>query len=282
MIGTEKLASKRDDLQLRGRSGRQGDPGLSLFFTSLEDEVVIKYGLPWIHEYYDKNKDFDWDQPRQLTKRKIRRALEGAQKMSDHASQKERESSLEFDESLRIQREIIYAQRDELINSQEIYDVEKIITAQIDKFLQQHPMLDKFTLSRYIYTNLSYHHDGDFSQLDLTKPVLVKKYLLDIAKKELAIKSNQLANQTEIANFYRTAILRSIDACWIEEVDNLQQLRTVVRSRVTAQRQPMYEYHREAFRSYQKMKEAIQQKIVKNLLLSSVVKTKKGNVIYFV
>lgn len=282
VIGTEKLASKRDDLQLRGRSGRQGDPGLSLFFTSLEDEVVIKYGLPWIHEYYDKNKDFDWDQSRQLTKRKIRRALEGAQKMSDHASQKERESSLEFDESLRIQREIIYTQRDELINSQEIYDVEKIITAQIDKFLQQHPMLDKFTLSRYIYTNLSYHHDGDFSQLDLTKPVLVKKYLLDIAKKELAIKSNQLANQTEIANFYRTAILRSIDACWIEEVDNLQQLRTVVRSRVTAQRQPMYEYHREAFRSYQKMKEAIQQKIVKNLLLSSVVKTKKGNVIYFV
>lgn len=59
VIGTEKLASKRDDLQLRGRSGRQGDPGMSLFFTSLEDEVVIKHGLTWGHKYYDKNKDFD-------------------------------------------------------------------------------------------------------------------------------------------------------------------------------------------------------------------------------
>ena len=282
VIGTEKLASKRDDLQLRGRSGRQGDPGMSLFFTSLEDEVVIKHGLTWVHKYYDKNKDFDWDQPRLLTKRKFRRALENAQKASDNEGQKGRETSLEFDESLRMQREIIYQQRNELINAQGGYDVEKIITDQIERFISTHPKLDAFTLSHYIFSNLTYHYQGDITQVDLTNANAVKEHLLGIAREELALKKGQLANQAEVANFYRTAILRAIDACWIEEVDNLQQLRTVVSSRSLAQRQPMYEYHKEAFRSYGKMKADVYQKIVKNLLLSSVVKTKKGNVIYFV
>lgn len=282
VIGTEKLASKRDDLQLRGRSGRQGDPGLSLFFTSLEDEVVIKHGLTWLHEYYDKHKDFDWKEPRQLTKRKFRRALENSQKQSDNAGKKGRENSLEFDESMRIQREIIYKQRNELIEASEVYDVEKIITEQIDNFLKAHTELDEFTLERYIYGNLTYHYSGEFTGLDLTNKLAVKKQLLVLATNELNRKKQQLNNEEELANFYRTSILRAIDSCWIEEVDNLQQLRTIVSSRSMAQRQPMYEYHKEAFQSYNRMKESVHQKIVKNLLLSTVVKTENGNVIDYV
>ncbi|ETA73397.1 accessory Sec system translocase SecA2 [Ligilactobacillus equi] len=283
VIGTEKLQSQREDLQLRGRAGRQGDPGLSQFFVSLEDEVVIKYGSKWIHEYYEEHRAFDWDEPRQLTKRKILKAIQGAQEACDSEGVKSRKSSLEFDESSQIQRRLVYRQRDALIEQAENldFDIMGLIRQDIQEFLKNKP--DAYEIERYIFDNLSY--DFDINRLDkitVKDRAQVEAFLLQIAQEQLELKSQQLEDEVEVKNFYRLAILKAIDTCWVEEVDNLQQLRTVVDSRQIAQRNPIYEYHKEAIISYNKMRIDIRHLIVQNLLLSRVVyNPKKGNSIYF-
>lgn len=110
----------------------------------------------------------------------------------------------------------------------------------------------------------------------------MRDLLQGIAQKELQVKKEQLNTPQEIFNFYRLSLLKAIDNCWIEEVDNLQQLRAVVFGRQYAQRNPLFEYHREAARSFRQMKEDLQTQAVKNLLLSSIVKEENGNLsVYF-
>lgn len=282
VIGTERMDNERMDLQMRGRSGRQGDPGFSQFFVSLEDDLVVKNGDEWSQKYLKKHQTKrEANQPKELSGRKFGKLIKHAQMKSENMGRQSRKTTLEYDESVKVQREMIYAQRDELIyGSQEDFNIWEMIEKSICDFLEKEENLTELVVKRFIFDNLSYHSRLIHAIDDFTDEESVREGLLRIAKDEWQQKVDFLEQDFE--QFQRTAILKAIDEAWIEEVDYLQQLKTVVSARTTAQRNPIFEYHKDALSSYERMKQEVYRLLVRNILLSEVSYNKKGEVeIYF-
>lgn len=285
VIGTEKMASKRIDQQLQGRAGRQGDPGTSQFYVSLEDDVVIKHGARWLQKYYKKRRwQMDPAHPKEITTAKFRRAIAQAQEASDSADRQQRRKSLEMDESAQIQRQLIIGERNRLLYSEKVdLDLPAILRAEFTRFFTTHPQLTVDQLVRYILDNVTYQYFDRPTTLALADQATVVNYLMKIAQAELARKQASFANAEEENDFYRIVVLKAIDECWVEEIDGLTQLQTIVASRSTAQRNPLYEYHKEALRSYNEMRHDLYHRITRHLLMSTIDINKKGEKqIYFV
>ncbi|WP_159796556.1 accessory Sec system translocase SecA2 [Streptococcus halichoeri] len=285
VLGTERMANSRIDWQLRGRAGRQGDPGMSQFFVSLEDDLLIKQGPKWLGTYFDKNnhtKRANYGLP--LTGRRFRRAIKQAQLRSEDQAASMRYQTVQFDEALRIQRKLVYGLREELIHKERTVgqEVAKVIKEMAHSFATKRKDRSKGTLKRHILENYSYHFkhfpDGFNPASDqAVEALLWRLYTEEMTKKQKLLKSK--ASQEE---FFRLCVLKAIDSSWIEEVDHLQQLKTVVTSRAFAQRNSMYEYYQEAFRSYEKMAGAVKEEIVRHVMLSTILVTKDGErSIYF-
>ncbi|MFR0552371.1 accessory Sec system translocase SecA2 [Ligilactobacillus salivarius] len=273
VIGTELMPSKRTELQLRGRSGRQGDPGFSQFFVSLEDDVVIDSGPKWVHKYLKKHRNDNPDSPRELKSLRFRWAMKRTQKQHDNQGYNNRKQTMDYDESSKKQRNLIYSQRDKLIseNGRFKFNAEKFILKYLDGYLAKHKAdFTRNELSRLIFDNLSYTYNGVPDNFPITDKAEIKKLLHQIVKQKLREKEAKLENVEEIERFYRLSVLKAIDTGWVEEVDNLQQLRSVVESRSSAQRNPVYEYHKEASKSFEKMQEYINKLIVQNIMLSVI------------
>ena len=285
VIGTEKMASKRIDQQLQGRAGRQGDPGTSQFYVSLEDDVVIKHGARWLQKYYKKRRrQMDPAHPKEITTTKFRRAIAQAQEASDSADRQQRRKSLEMDESAQIQRQLIIGERNRLLYGEKVdLDLPAILRAEFTRFFTTHPQLTVDQLVRYILDNVTYQYFDRPTTLALADQATVVNYLMKIAQAELARKQASFANAEEENDFYRIVVLKAIDECWVEEIDGLTQLQTIVASRLTAQRNPLYEYHKEALRSYNAMRHDLYHRITRHLLMSTIDINKKGEKqIYFV
>ncbi|ARU20072.1 accessory Sec system translocase SecA2 [Ligilactobacillus salivarius] len=272
VIGTELMPSKRTELQLRGRSGRQGDPGFSQFFISLEDDTVIKSGPKWLYKYFKKHRNDNPAEPRELKQFRIRKAVQRAQKSHDNQGFMERKQTLDYDESSKMQRNLIYSQRNELIDSdvEFKFDAEKFVMNYLDEYLKEHKTWTRNELSRFIFDNLSYTYSGVPMDFPIDQLEEVRKLLHDIVKQSLEKKREDLDSVDEVIRFYRLSVLKAIDTGWIEEVDNLQQLRTVVSNRATAQRNPVFEYHKEAERSFKRMQKFVNRLIVQNIMLSVI------------
>ena len=273
VIGTELMPSKRTELQLRGRSGRQGDPGFSQFFVSLEDDVVIDSGPKWVHKYFKKHRNDNPDSPRELKSLRFRWAMKRTQKQHDNQGYNNRKQTMDYDESSKKQRNLIYSQRDELIseNGRFKFNAEKFILKYLDGYLAKHKAdFTRNELSRLIFDNLSYTYNGVPDNFPITDKAEIKKLLHQIVKEKLREKEAELENVEEIERFYRLSVLKAIDTGWVEEVDNLQQLRSVVESRSSAQRNPVYEYHKEASKSFERMQEYVNKLIVQNIMLSVI------------
>lgn len=135
VIGTERMESQRIDLQIRGRSGRQGDPGMSKFFVSLEDDVIKKFGPSWVHKKYKDYQVQDMTQPEVLKGRKYRKLVEKAQHASDSAGRSARRQTLEYAESMNIQRDMIYKERNRLIDGSR--DLEDVVVDIIERDIQK-------------------------------------------------------------------------------------------------------------------------------------------------
>lgn len=283
VIGTERMTSKRIDLQLRGRSGRQGDPGFSQFFVSLEDDIVMKRGSDRIHKYYERfadqiNLTATDLQPRELTQHRFKMVVNKAQFSEESQGRISRLNALEFDESMRIQRTLVYRERNRLLRISNSLDNEiKAATIRaIEHFLKEQEKLTPDLLKRYILDNINYNLKSDDPIFEIKKYGDVKKYLVQMVQKELQNKKKAIGSTTQALNFQRVCILKAIDFSWIEQVDNLQQLRLVVIDRKFSQRNPLYEYQKEAILSYKNMRNQIDQLILKNLMLSSIKREKNG------
>ncbi|MBL1058525.1 accessory Sec system translocase SecA2 [Ligilactobacillus salivarius] len=272
VIGTELMPSKRTELQLRGRSGRQGDPGFSQFFISLEDDTVIKSGPKWLYKYFKKHRNDNPAEPRELKQFRIRKAVQRAQKSHDNQGFMERKQTLDYDESSKMQRNLIYSQRNELIDSNADFkfDAEKFVMNYLDEYLKEHKTWTRNKLSRFIFDNLSYTYSGVPLDFPIDQLEEVRKLLYSIVKQSLEEKRAELDSVDEVIRFYRLSVLKAIDTGWVEEVDNLQQLRTVVSNRSTAQRNPVFEYHKEAERSFKRMQKFVNKLIVRNIMLSVI------------
>lgn len=279
VIGTELMPSRRVDLQLRGRSGRQGDPGMSKFFLSLEDEIVLEYGPKWVHKYfenYESKKKKRYGEA--LSPKRFRKAVVQSQKAADSKGESARASTVAFEQSITVQREKVYSERNRLIfeNVDLAEEIKAIASESITNFIDQEKNLTQEELRRYILDNFTYKFRYFPPDFDVSDDEQVEELLMDIYNQELDAKTQLLRTDEDVANFYRLSVLKAIDSLWIEEVDALQQLKSVVSSRSIAQRDPMQEYHKEALISYETMRQNIKDQVVKNIMLSVVNIDKNG------
>ncbi|MBZ1353058.1 accessory Sec system translocase SecA2 [Streptococcus sp. LPB0406] len=272
VIGTERMNSKRIDLQIRGRSGRQGDPGLSKFFVSLEDDVIKKFGPPWVHKMY---KDYTVNQqisPEPLEGRRYRKLVEKAQKASDSAARSSRSQTLEYAESMNIQREMVYSQRNRLIDGTEDLDgfVVDVLDEFVRKSLSEEPFESREELYHFIVKNISFLYHAVPRELDMTDKDAIKLVLETTVQKSLQEKRTLLETLDLFSHFQRLALLKAIDDNWVEQVDYLQQLSLAIGGQSAAQKNPIVEYYQEAYNGFEEMKKQVKKDMVRNLLLSRV------------
>lgn len=280
VIGTERMESQRIDLQIRGRSGRQGDPGLSKFFVSLEDAVIKKFGPSWVHRMYKEYSVADITQPQVLKGRKYHRLVEKAQNASDSASRANRQRTLEYAESMNIQRDLIYKERNRLINGER--DLRDVLSEMIDEYIEtilSENIKTREELFHYLVTNISFNIRELPLDLVIEDEQELRNFLIQIINNELNDKKNLLEPHDLYDHFLRISMLKAIDDNWVEQVDYLQQLMMAIGGQTASQTNPIVEYYREAYMGFETMKEQIRSDMVRNILMGLVQMGPKGEIV---
>ncbi len=264
VIGIGRMSNIRQERQARGRAGRQGDPGFSRFFVSIQDEVV-KHSALIDSEKYEDGKKY-------ISKRKLKRVINSAQKLGEEMAVSSRQMAMDYDKVMQRQRELIYDTRNRLLDGEAVLNEEKILAIASQngsRFLEQAEHVDMMMLNRYLLDHISYRLDDSLNQIDISDKAKVLEILLNRVKEGLAEQKEKLGEEA-MNNFMRIATLQAIDDAWVEEVDYLQQLQAAVGGRALAQRNPVYEYQRDALESFRKMEKTILTDVVRNILLSDV------------
>ena len=264
VIGIGRMANVRLERQARGRAGRQGDPGTSRFFVSLQDETVLSNGSKKLEKYIEDKK--------YISKHRRKKLINKSQELREEFSVLSRKRAVSYDQVMQRQREIIYTARDQLLSGREVQTEQILEMAgrNIKDFLYSGTELDRQSLNRYILDHITYRLDDEMSGISLEDPASIEDDLLKKVKRGLFEQEERLGSRGRMNECMRVAILNAIDQAWVEQVDYLQQLQTAVSGRASAQRNVVYEYHKEAFLSFQKMERTILNNAVRNILLSSV------------
>lgn len=284
VIGTERMENQRIDLQIRGRSGRQGDPGISKFFISLEDDLLRKWGPDWLKKFY---KDYSTEEvqqhPVQLGQSRFRDLVAKAQRASESSAKMSRRMTLEYAQCMKIQREITYAERNSLIQAEERIDEEisRVLSQVIHQAAYEQSYETRADLYRFILDHFSYHAERIPYDFDIYSPEKIVELLQDIAEQELQAKKAYLKSDKLFTHFQRVSVLKAIDENWVEQVDYLQQLKTALSGQHFSMKNPLVEYYQEAYDGFEYMKERMKQQIVKNLLMSELALNPKGEVIMY-
>ncbi|VTT24794.1 accessory Sec system translocase SecA2 [Streptococcus gordonii] len=284
VIGTERMENHRIDLQIRGRSGRQGDPGISKFFISLEDDLLKKWGPDWIKNFYRdySSEDFE-NNPILLKQRRFKRLVSKAQKASESNAKLSRRLTLEYAQSLKIQRELTYAERNRLL--EDTNEMEEEINRVLEYVIQQVAYEQSFENRADFYRFILHHFSNRAERIpqefDIHSSKEVSYLLQSIAVQELLAKKSYLKSDKLYSQFQRLAILKAIDENWVEQVDYLQQLRTALSGQHFSMKNPLVEYYQEAYDGFEYMKKRMKHQIVKNLLMSELALNPKGEVVMY-
>lgn len=279
VIGTERHESRRIDNQLRGRSGRQGDVGESQFYLSLEDDLMKRFGSDRTREML-KNLSktaSDSDEDLAIQSKMLTRQVEAAQKRVEGNNYDSRKSVLEYDEVMREQREIMYAQRQQIINEEDnLTDIVKgMIVRTIEREVEAHTDGDKknWDLKGLLTFAVNVLVDTDTITLaDLenkTAPELVQ-FLVDKAMAVYETKILQFQVKEHILQFEKLVILRVVDQEWTEHIDEMDHLRQSVSLRSYAQTNPLTEYQNEGFDRFNAMIRTIEFEVSRIILKSNI------------
>ncbi|MCR4611979.1 MAG: accessory Sec system translocase SecA2 [Lachnospiraceae bacterium] len=266
VIGVGRMSNIRQERQTRGRAGRQGDPGFSKFFVSLEDEVMNNFDVEKYEPYIEGQK--------KISQFKIKRIVNKSQKITEERARDSRKKALDYDLVMKMQRKLLYETRNGLLFGAKLsyQDITKIAQDNIDHFLDEEDDITISKLSRYILDNISYTiNDKALESFDnLEDKELLRSNLLEIVIIGLKRQEKRIGDKEKMVDFMRIATLQAIDDAWVEEVDYLQQLQSAVSGRATAQRNLVYEYHKDALSAFRLMERDIKRNIVRNILLSDV------------
>ena len=270
IIGTERHESRRIDNQLRGRSGRQGDPGSSKFFLSLEDDLMRIFGSEKLDSVLQT---LGLEENESIQHPWITKALERAQKKVEARNYEIRKSLLKFDDVMNEQRKIIYNQRKEIINDEDVDNlIEDMMDTFIEDFIQNNiPNLAEFDnkkkeeFKEKIRTNLNI--DFDFSKFDKLENLQqddITKEIKSLVDRNLNLKKTKYTD--EIFSFAQKSILLQIlDKSWKEHLLSLDHLRQGISLRAYGQKDPLNEYKQEAFLMFEEMMQGIRLNISKVL-----------------
>jgi preprotein translocase subunit SecA len=274
VIGIGMAGNLRSEKQARGRAGRQGDNGTSVFYVSLEDQLVQDYG----NEKLQKLAKIGHGR---VKTRVLARQVKRAQKNSELSGRDGRISTTNFAESNKAQRTLIYSMRNDIIDMEKM-DVEYLLGIQehvIDRFLaQKKEMPTGAEVVRFILDHICYDIESRPTEQDLCDKENIKKYLMDVSKARLEAQQKALKNKGRISYYFKMMTLKALDECWIEQVDYTQQLRLSVSGRAYAQRNVMYEFHKESHNSFMRMIENVKVKMMRNILLGEIQESKDGTI----
>ena len=261
VIGIGRMANVRLERQARGRAGRQGDPGFSQFFVSLEDDTVSAAGEKVLKKYVDRD--------RRISKRKLKKLINGAQKLTEERAVAQRESSVDYDKVIKRQRTMMYEVRNRLLDggSLEPETVLRLAHESVGLFLREKRRFTAGDITRYVLDNISYSLDSRFANIVRIKKRSLKRALLSYVDTVWRRKTESFLSEEELKEYIRLCSLHAIDDAWVEQVDYLQQLQYVVGGRISAQRNPVFEYHEEAYEAFERMERTIKQEIVRNIFL---------------
>ncbi|GAK31179.1 preprotein translocase subunit SecA [Weissella oryzae SG25] len=288
VVGTERMTSKRIDNQLRGRAGRQGEPGSSQFFVSLEDKVIVENSTDRIRKYRNRllkrAESGKVAFTKQLTSFRAKRLMDKAQKRAENKQEEGRKTTLAFELVLGGQRDKIYQARDKVLAENQKYLDEIIADTQykvVGPFIGKRKEIGLHEIADFIFNNM----DSQYQMKDLEQALdndysskNVQHFLTTMAGELLEAALNRFKSEKQLAHFKKLVILKSIDMGWIDQLDYLQQLRAVVDGRGTAQRKPINEFGREARRSFFEMEDQIWLNIFKNIVLTEIEKKPDGSI----
>ena len=277
IIGTERHESRRIDNQLRGRSGRQGDPGSSKFFLSLEDDLMRIFGSEKLDSVL---KTLGLDEGESIQHPWITKALERAQKKVEARNYEIRKSLLKFDDVMNEQRKIIYNQRKEIINDEDIDDlILDMMDAFVDDFLQNNcPDLTELddekrkNISEKLKTSLNIELDfSKFSQIENLQPEDLKNEIKKLTDRNINLKKTKYSNEI-FAFAQKSLLLQILDKSWKDHLLSLDHLRQGISLRAYGQKDPLNEYKQEAFLMFEEMMQGIRAN-VSNILSFIEIKT---------
>lgn len=286
VIGTERMDNARIDNQLRGRAARQGAPGETVFFASLEDRILLEHGPNWLKKFRKKHRGKADHLPEPLNGWRFRRLIDNAQSASERSGRDERFQTLEFSEVMRIQRETIYRTRDKIQASHDASQtVSKLMDRTIDEFLNDNPQPSYDDLMDFVLNIISAQLIADdlkFPDVANMKPRQLRRelkpFLRHLMDQQLAVQHDQLPAKDQFDYFQKISLLKALDTAWIEQVDTLQQLRSTATSRASAQHDPVYEYQKDAREAFTRMTGDFAKRAVKNLMLSMINANPSGTV----
>lgn len=258
VIGTERHESRRIDNQLRGRSGRQGDPGVTRFYLSLEDDLMKRFGGDRVKLFLDRISDNDDDKV--IESRMITKQVESAQKRVEGNNYDTRKQTLQYDDVMRTQREIIYGERMQVISEEKSLKpvlmpmIKRTIDHQVDMYTQG----DKKDwrndqLRDFISSAITDEETTKKLNIKHLSAEELKKRLYKIAEDNYAEKEKQLADPEQVLEFEKVVILRVVDERWTDHIDAMDQLRQSISLRGYGQLNPLVEYQEAGYRMFEEM-----------------------------
>ena len=266
ILGTERHESRRIDNQLRGRAGRQGDPGSSQFFLSLEDDLMRIFGADNISGIMDKL-GMEEDEP--IEHSLITKSIERAQKKVEDHNYNIRKYILEYDDVMNQQREVLYEQRRRILGNESLRDtinemIDKLVTEAVDTYADE-----KLYPEEWDYEGLHKH----LSQYFLTSELMSTEEMEEYTRQELDERLHEIAHseyqdrvdllgEAMFSQLEKAIMLRVVDSKWMEHLDNMDMLREGIGLRAYGQKNPLVEYKFEAYDMFQHMIESIQDETI--------------------
>ncbi len=270
IIGTERHESRRIDNQLRGRAGRQGDPGSSRFYVSLEDDLMRLFGSDNISGVMDK---LGMDDSVPVEHNLVTRSIESAQKKVETRNFEMRKHVLEYDDVMNQQREVIYSQRRRVLMGEDLQDtLQDMITGVIETAVERCTAEGKYPEDWDLEGLVSFGEqfflrEGAVSPDELQElgsPEEIQEWLIDEALAHWQAREEELGTET-MRDLERFILLRVVDSKWMDHLDAMDQLRTGIGLRAYGQKDPLVEYKFEAYNMFQQMIDAIQEDVVRYL-----------------
>ncbi|MGQ7626167.1 preprotein translocase subunit SecA [Streptococcus suis] len=274
VIGTERHESRRIDNQLRGRSGRQGDPGESQFYLSLEDDLMKRFGSERIKVFMQR---MNLSEEESVIKSKmLTRQVESAQKRVEGNNYDSRKQVLQYDDVMREQREIIYKQRQDVITADRDLapEIKAMMKRTIERQVEGHFLGSKDEaidgIIKFAHTTLV--EDGTL-HAESFKPMNKKEIIDELYELALRVYDSQvkkLRDEDRIREFQKVLILRVVDNKWTDHIDAMDQLRNAVSLRGYAQNNPIVEYQSESFNMFNDMIGAIEFEVTRLMMKAQI------------